>query len=77
MWEVCPPQPVKLICGILACDASAPMIVESGCALEPAAHALGDVIFSTTPAEVSIVVTHEGTRVGAGSRGAVNIGRWT
>ena len=23
MWEVCKPQPVKLICGILACDASA------------------------------------------------------
>jgi hypothetical protein len=50
----------------LACDAPAPMIVESGCALEPAAHAFGDVIFSTTPAEVSIVVTHQGQQVGAG-----------
>ena len=23
MWDVCPPKPVKLICGILACDAAA------------------------------------------------------
>ncbi len=50
----------------MVCDAREPLIVESGCALEPAAHAFGAVIFSTTPAEVAVVVTHDGKRVGAG-----------
>lgn len=50
----------------LACDAAEPVITESGCALEPAAHAFGDVMFATTPAEVAVVVTRDGKQVGAG-----------
>lgn len=50
----------------LVCDATEPTIVESGCALEPAAHAFGDIVFSSTPAEVAVVVTHDGKKVGAG-----------
>lgn len=55
-------------CGVQAmvCDGPGPVITESGCALEPAAHAFGDVTFTTTPAEVAIVVTHDGKPVDAG-----------
>lgn len=50
----------------LRCDAPQPSIVESGCALEPAAHAFGDVVFSTTPSTVAVVVRHDGKLVGSG-----------
>jgi hypothetical protein len=55
-------------CGVpaMVCDAPGPMIVESGCALPPAAHAFGDVMFATTPAQVAVVVTRDGKQVGAG-----------
>jgi hypothetical protein len=50
----------------LRCDAPQPSIVESGCALEPAAHAFGDVVFATTPATVAVVVRHDDQVVGSG-----------
>jgi hypothetical protein len=49
----------------MRCDAAQPTIVESGCALEPTAHAFGDMMFSTTPAEVAAVVRHDGKTVGS------------
>ncbi len=50
----------------LLCDAPEPTIVESGCALDPAAHAFGDVVFSSTPADVTVAVSHLGRMVGSG-----------
>jgi len=48
------------------CDAPEPTIVESGCALEPAAQAFGDVVFSTRPADVAVVVSRDGMIIGSG-----------
>jgi hypothetical protein len=51
----------------ISCDGSEPLITESGCALDPAAHAFGDIMFTTTPAAVTVEVSIDGETVGTGS----------
>lgn len=56
-------------CGTAAitCDKPGVQIGESGCALEPSAHAFGDITFTSSPASVSVAVERDGEPVGAQS----------
>jgi hypothetical protein len=50
----------------LSCDGREPLIGESGCALDSAAHAFGDIMFSSTPASVAVEVFLDDRSVGSG-----------
>jgi hypothetical protein len=50
----------------MTCDRDEPTIVESGCALDPAAHAFGDIMFSSTPALIGVEVYLDARSVGSG-----------
>jgi hypothetical protein len=51
----------------ISCDAAEPTIVESGCALEPSAHAFGDIVFGTSPPSVAVQVLLDDRSVGSGT----------